>query len=105
MRRGGAHHTSHALPGDKPARQRLDLWLWHARFLSRRKDCAALVQEGFVRVNAMRVVHPGHAIKPGDVLTLALPRRTILIVVMAFSDRRGGPEDAARLYRFVDPAP
>lgn len=105
MRRGGADHTSRALPGERPARQRLDLWLWHARFLARRKDCAALVQGGFVRVNAMRVVQPGHAIKIGDVLTLALPGRTILIGVTGFSDRRGGAQEALGLYRPLDPPP
>jgi ribosome-associated heat shock protein Hsp15 len=105
MRRGGEEHTSRTLPGDKPARQRLDLWLWHARFLARRKDCAALVQGGFVRVNAMRVAQPGHALKPGDVLTLALPARTLLIVVTGFSDRRGGAQEALSLYRPLDPPP
>lgn len=105
MGRGGLGQASSGSTAERPARQRLDLWLWHARFLARRKDCAALVQNGFVRVNAMRVVQPGHAVKPGDVLTLALPTRTILIAVTAFSDRRGGPEAAARLYRPVDPAP
>jgi ribosome-associated heat shock protein Hsp15 len=105
MRRGGAHQPSRASLSEKPARQRLDLWLWHARFLSRRPDCVAFVQAGFVRVNAMRVVQPGYAVKLGDVLTLALPRRTILVAVTAFSDGRGGAEAAARLYRPVDPLP
>lgn len=105
MRRGGLDNPSRASSGETIPRQRLDLWLWHARFLARRKDCAALVQDGFVRVNAMRVVQPGHAVKIGDVLTLALPRRTILIVVTGFSDRRGGAREALDLYRPVDPVP
>lgn len=85
-------------------RQRLDLWLWRARFLRSRKDCAALVQSGFVRVNAMRVVQPGHAIKIGDVLTLALPGRTLLVTVTAFSERRGDAESARKLYQPVEMA-
>jgi ribosome-associated heat shock protein Hsp15 len=105
MRRGTNKTPSQTSTNVTVARQRLDLWLWHARFLARRKDCAALVQGGFVRVNAMRVVQPGHAIKSGDVLTLALPGRTILIVVTGFSDRRGGAQEALSLYRPLDPPP
>jgi ribosome-associated heat shock protein Hsp15 len=105
MRRSGAEKPSRNPAGEAVSRQRLDLWLWHARFLARRKDCAALVQAGFVRVNAMRVAQPGHAIKIGDVLTLALPARTLLVVVSAFSERRGHAEAARKLYRPVENAP
>lgn len=103
MRRGTRQAPSHAPANAPMVRQRLDLWLWHARFLARRKDCAALVQSGFVRVNAMRVVQPGHAVRPGDVLTLALPARTLLIEVIGFSHRRGGSDAALRLYRAIEP--
>lgn len=105
MRRGGRGKPVRSATEAAVPRQRLDLWLWHARFLRSRKDCAALVQSGFVRVNAMRVVQPGHAIKTGDVLTLALPARTLLVTVTAYSDRRGDVEAARKLYKPVELAP
>lgn len=104
MGRSEVVKPAHASAGEKPPRQRLDLWLWHARFLSRRKDCAALVEAGFVRVNTMRVTQPGHAVKIGDVLTLALPGQTVLICIAGFSDRRGDAGVARDLFRRVDPA-
>jgi ribosome-associated heat shock protein Hsp15 len=102
MRRSGAEKPAHRPAGEVAPRQRLDLWIWHARFLRSRKDCAALVQAGFVRLNAMRVVQPGHAVKVGDILTLALPGRTLIIEVVAFAERRGDPAAGQALYRQVD---
>ncbi|MGL5446279.1 MAG: S4 domain-containing protein [Rhabdaerophilum sp.] len=105
MRRGGAEKPVRSAAEAAVARQRLDLWLWHARFLRSRKDCAALVQAGYVRLDAMRVVQPGHAIKIGDVLTLALPTRTLLVTVTAFSERRRDAGAARKLYKPVEMAP
>ncbi|MBV5270568.1 MAG: RNA-binding S4 domain-containing protein, partial [Afipia sp.] len=52
-------------------RQRLDKWLWHARVVKTRTDAAALVAKGRVRINGARQTSPGHAVKDGDVLTIA----------------------------------
>ncbi len=53
-------------------RQRLDKWLWHARVVKARTSAAALVEAGHVRINGVREKSPGHAVKAGDVLTVAL---------------------------------
>ena len=74
-------------------RQRLDKWLWHARVVKARSSAAALVESGHVRINGMRETSPGHAVKAGDVLTVALDRGVRLMKVTGFSDRRG---DATR---------
>src|SRR2546430_2449923 len=55
-------------------RQRLDKWLWHARVVKARTSAAALVESGHVRVNGVREKSPGHAVKPGDVITIGLDR-------------------------------
>jgi ribosome-associated heat shock protein Hsp15 len=102
MGRSGAEKPLSAVAGETISRQRLDLWIWHARFLRSRKDCVSLVLAGFVRVNGMRAVQAGYAVKPGDVLTLALPGRTVVVVVVTFSHRRGNAEAAHLLYRFAD---
>lgn len=81
---------------------RLDRWIWFARFQRSREACADLVRAGRVRLNGRRVQRPGVAVAPGDILTLALPGRTLVVEVLALAERRGGAEDAARLYRLVE---
>jgi ribosome-associated heat shock protein Hsp15 len=94
--------TDEASGSAPPARQRIDLFIWHARFLRSRSAAAELVRKGHVRVNALRVTQPGHSLKPGDVLTLALPGRTLLVRVETFSERRGPAEAALALYSRLD---
>jgi ribosome-associated heat shock protein Hsp15 len=79
-------------------RQRLDKWLWHARVVKARTSAAALVEAGHVRVNGVRETSPGHAIKIGDVLTVALDRSVRVVKVVAFCDRRGDANAARVLY-------
>ena len=55
-------------------RQRLDKWLWFARLTKSRTLAAKLVEEGHVRVNAVRADNPAKAVRSGDVLTIALDR-------------------------------
>jgi len=79
-------------------RQRIDKWLWHARVVRTRTDAAALVSGGRVRVNGARETAPGHAVKPGDVLTVALDGSIRVLKVDGFSERRGDAPAARRLY-------
>ncbi len=79
-------------------RQRLDKWLWHARIVRTRTDAAKLVSGGRVRLNGLRQKSPGHALKPGDVLTVALDARVRVLRVATFSERRGDAPSAQTLY-------
>ena len=79
-------------------RQRLDKWLWHARVVKARSSAAALVEAGHVRINGIREKAPGHAVKPGDVLTIGLDNTVRLLKVVAFSERRGDATAARVLY-------
>jgi len=54
-----------------------------------RTSAAELVESGHVRVNGVRETSPGHAIKAGDVLTIALDRTVRVLKVIAFNERRG----------------
>lgn len=83
-------------------RQRLDKWLWFARFARTRPAAVRLVEDGHVRVEGRRVDNVAHALKHGDVLTLALPHATIVVQVVAFAQRRGPYEAARELYRRLD---
>jgi ribosome-associated heat shock protein Hsp15 len=84
-------------------RQRLDKWLWHARVVKARTSAAALVESGHVRVNGVREKSPGHAVKPGDVVTIALDRGVRLMKVLGFSERRGDASAARALYEDLNP--
>lgn len=79
-------------------RQRLDKWLWHARVVKTRTDAAALVAKGRVRINGARQTSPGHAVKAGEVLTIALDSRVRILKIMGFSERRGDSAAARAIY-------
>ena len=79
-------------------RQRLDKWLWHARVVKARSSAAALVEAGHVRINGVREKAPGHAVKPGDVLTVALDNSVRILKVVAFAERRGDAAAARVLF-------
>ncbi len=79
-------------------RQRLDKWLWFARFAKTRTLSAKLVASGFVRVNGQRVDAPAKPLAIGDVVTVALGRTTLVLRVEGLGSRRGPAEEARTLY-------
>ena len=79
-------------------RQRLDKWLWHARVVKARTSAVALIEAGHVRINGVREKAPGHAVKAGDVLTIALDRSVRVLKVLGFAERRGDASAARVLY-------
>jgi len=85
-------------------RQRVDKWLWHARVVRTRTAAAALAGQGQVRVNGERIDAPSRAVRPGDVVTVALDRVRVL-KVLAFSERRGSAADASLLFEDLQPRP
>lgn len=68
------------------------------RVVRTRSDAANLVSGGRVRLNGFRQTSPGHALKAGDVLTVALDARVRILKVAAFSERRGDAPSAQALY-------
>lgn len=85
-------------------RQRLDKWLWFARFAKSRSLATEFIAAGFVRVNGRRADDPAKALALGDVLTLALPRTTAVVRVEALGARRGPAPEARQLYSPVEPS-
>jgi ribosome-associated heat shock protein Hsp15 len=83
-------------------RQRLDKWLWFARFAKSRTLAAKLVASGFIRVNGQRAENAAKAIAVGDVITLALARSTLVVRVEGLGERRGPAPEARLLYVNVD---
>ena len=84
-------------------RQRIDKWLWHARVVRTRSAAAALTASGHVRINGQRVNAPSRAVRPGDVVTVALDRAVHVIKVLDFSERRGSADEARRLCEVLSP--
>jgi ribosome-associated heat shock protein Hsp15 len=86
-------------------RQRIDKWLWHARIVKTRTDAAALVAAGRVRINGARQTAPGHAVKIGDVLTVALDGRVRVLEVIGFAARRGDAAAVRAVYADLQSPP
>jgi ribosome-associated heat shock protein Hsp15 len=81
---------------------RLDKWLFHARFYRTRPLAQAATAAGRIRLNGMKVEKPGHALKPGDVLTLGKGAAVIAVRVLAIAERRGPASQARSLYEVVE---
>lgn len=83
--------------------QRIDRWLWHARFLKSRTLATGLVQSTRLRVNGERVQRASRLVRPGDVLTFPLGPHIRVVKVLALSLRRGPAPEAQLLYEDMDP--
>jgi ribosome-associated heat shock protein Hsp15 len=81
--------------------QRLDKWLWCARFARQRDACSALAGSGLVRINRVATDKAHARVRPGDVLTVPVGARVLVVRVLALGERRGGAEEARRLFEEV----
>jgi len=81
---------------------RLDKWLFHARFYRTRPLAQAATAAGRVRLNGIKIDKPGHALKPGDVLTLGKGGQVIAVRVLALAERRGPAPEARTLYEVLE---
>ncbi len=82
-------------------RQRLDKWLWFARFARTRTACTKMVSDGRVRLNGNRIKQPSKGIVEGDMLTVAAEHGTIVLRVTALGERRGNAAEAQMLYEAI----
>jgi ribosome-associated heat shock protein Hsp15 len=85
---------------------RLDKWLFHARFYRTRPMAQAAMMAGRVRLNGVKIEKPGHALRPGDVLTLGRGggerAQVIAVRVLAMAERRGPATEARSLYEVLE---
>ncbi len=81
--------------------QRLDKWLWCARFMKARPDCAELIAQGMLRLNRQPTDKAHARLRVGDVITLPLRGRVIVLEVLALAARRGPASEARLLYREI----
>jgi len=87
--------------GEDRAWQRLDKWLWCARFMKARSECARLVAGGLVRINRQVTDKPHARLRPGDILTLPIQRDVRVVRVLALAARRGPAPEAQALYEEI----
>lgn len=85
------------------AKERLDKWLWHARFFKTRSLAATKVSEGKVRVNQVAVTKRSTTVAAGDVLTFAQGDWVRVIQIDAIGTRRGPAPEAQALYTDLSP--
>jgi ribosome-associated heat shock protein Hsp15 len=86
-----------------PPAERLDRWLWHARFFRTRARAAAFAETGRLRINRRPVGKASALVRVGDVLTFARGEAVFVVEVLALAERRGGADAAHALYRTVAP--
>lgn len=93
---------------DAPAgeeRQRIDKWLWFARFAKTRTLAQKLAVSGRVRVNRAKNDSASRIVKIGDTLTIAGEASVRVLRIVAPGVRRGAPAEARQLYEDLSPPP
>ncbi len=78
--------------------QRLDKWLWCARFFKTRALAARFCDDGRLRVSGQLTNKAHYAVRPGDVLTFPLGPHIRVIKILELAVRRGPPAEARSLY-------
>lgn len=93
--------------------QRIDRWLWCARFFKTRGLAAKFVSEGHIRItrannatqDTVRAEKPSVLVRAGDTLVFTRHDRLRIIDVRACAARRGPATEAATLYEDRSPPP
>ncbi|WP_421883011.1 RNA-binding S4 domain-containing protein [Pacificispira sp.] len=85
------------------SKQRIDKWLWHARFFKTRSLASDVVSAGHIRVNRQPIRKPSHAVGPGDVLTFPQGPHIRVIEILGLAERRGPAPEAQALYSDLSP--
>lgn len=85
-----------------PDRERVDVWLWRARFAKTRAAASRMLTEGGVRLmrdGASRTLEKASAeLAIGDALSFRQGSEVRTVRVEAFGSRRGPASEARQLY-------
>lgn len=82
-------------------KDRLDKWLFHARFYRTRVLAQEAASRGKIRLNGTRVEKPSQMVRVGDVLTLGRGGQILAVRILELADRRGPAPSARALYEIV----
>lgn len=83
---------------DKQAGQRLDKWLWAARFFKTRALAVEAINGGKVHVNGQRA-KPSRNVHAGDRLEISKPPYSFAIEVLGLEKQRRPASEAQALYQ------
>jgi len=89
-------------PAPKPATsdsQRLDTWLWAARFFKTRQLASAAIDGGKIELNGQTVTKRGKPVRPGDRLVVGKSGMRFEVDVEALNPKRGPASEAQQMYR------
>ncbi|HEX5644708.1 MAG TPA: S4 domain-containing protein [Erythrobacter sp.] len=81
---------------------RIDRLLVYLRFARTRNRAQAMIEEGHLRLNGMRVLRNSEGVRVGDILTFPQGEVVRIAEVLALPARRGSPEAARSHYRELD---
>lgn len=90
-------------PDPRPT-QRIDRWLWFARFVKTRALAQRLVSGGKVRVNHSKLTKPSQTVSPGDIVSFMVHNRIHAVRVLEIGTRRGPAPEARQLYADMNSA-
>jgi len=85
--------------------QRLDKWLWCARFFKSRTLANAVLSAGRLRLSGVVVGKAHQRVKVGDVLTFPQGPNVRVVKVLSLAVRRGPAAEAQDLYEDLAPVP
>lgn len=78
--------------------QRLDKWLFFARFFKSRGLATARIEAGGIRINGQPCRKPGRSLHVGDEVTISAHGHVRAMRVLALGTRRGPATEAQCLY-------
>ena len=82
---------------DVPACQRIDKWLWAARFFKTRGLATEAIHAGHIQRNGS-AVKPARDVRPGDTLEITLGNERWTVVVRGINEQRRPASEAQQLY-------
>jgi ribosome-associated heat shock protein Hsp15 len=82
---------------EAPARQRIDKWLWAARFFKTRGLATTAIHAGHIRLNGS-AVKPAREVRPGDTLEITIGDVRWTVVARGINEQRRPASEAQQLY-------
>ena len=90
-----------------PGAQRIDRWLWYARFFKTRSIAAKFISDGAIRLTRtdtlMRIKKPSFLIRPGDMIVFSRNDHLRIINIVSLAQHRGPATEAQMLYEDQSP--
>lgn len=80
------------------AEQRVDAWLWAARFFKSRSLAVTAIAQGKIRINGQDCRKPAKVLRPGDRLAIERGEECWLIEILGLARQRGPAALAQTLY-------